>query len=118
MAFVEILYEAAARAGLLVSAEVAGRTVSVGFLCLDENLLDGLVRSAAYTITYPLSQLPTLVQWVAKAAPLWHGVVVARAFTVGRVDWLAIAGHTAYICLWAAAGTVVATRRLRRKLYP
>ena len=60
MAFVEILYAAAARAGLLVSAEVAGRTVSVGFLCLDENLLDGLVRSAAYTITYPLSQLPDL----------------------------------------------------------
>jgi lipooligosaccharide transport system permease protein len=67
---------------------------------------------------YPLSQLPTVVQWLAKAAPLWHGVVVARAFTTGTVEWLAVAGHTAYICLWAAIGTAVATRRLRRKLYP
>ena len=43
-----------------MSAEVAGRTVSVGFLCNDENLLEGLVRSAAYTMTYPLSLLPEL----------------------------------------------------------
>lgn len=57
---IERLYEAAANAGLLVSAEVAGRAVSVGFLCIDDNLLDGLVRSAAYTITYPLSLLPDL----------------------------------------------------------
>ena len=67
---------------------------------------------------YPLTQLPTVVQWLAKVAPLWHGVVVARAFTVGEVDWLATAGHTAYIALWIVAGTAVATRRLRRKLYP
>ena len=60
MNLIERLYEAAGNAGLLVSAEVAGRTVSVGFLCIDENLLDGLVRSAAYTIPYPLSLLPDL----------------------------------------------------------
>lgn len=66
---IERLYEAAANAGLLVSAEVAGRTVSVGFLCIDENLLEGLVRSAAYTITYPLSLLPDL--------EAGHSVVIA-----------------------------------------
>lgn len=67
---------------------------------------------------YPLTQLPTVVQWFAKAAPLWHGVVVARAFTSGTVEWPAVLGHTAYICTWIVAGTVVATRRLHRKLYP
>ncbi len=67
---------------------------------------------------YPLSQLPTLVQWVAKVFPLWHGVVVARGFTSGNVDWLGTAGHIAFVLAWGVAGMVVATRRLGRKLYP
>jgi lipooligosaccharide transport system permease protein len=67
---------------------------------------------------YPLSQLPTVVQWIAKIAPLWHGVTVARSFTTGTVYWPGVLGHVAYIWLWIVAGTVVATRRLRRKLYP
>jgi len=67
---------------------------------------------------YPLSQLPTVVQWLAKAAPLWHGVVVARGFTSGDVDALGTVGHLAYVAAWGVAGGVVATRRLRRRLYP
>lgn len=70
---------------------------------------------------YPLSQLPTAVQWLAKAAPLWHGVVVARAFTVDggpAIDWLQVAGHLAYTVAFTVAGTIIATRRLRERLYP
>lgn len=67
---------------------------------------------------YPLSQLPTFVQWLARAFPLWHGVVVARSFTIGGVDTLETVGHLAYIAAWAVAGTVVAVRRLRGVLYP
>ena len=67
---------------------------------------------------YPLTQLPTVVQWLAKVAPLWHGVVVARGFTTDSVDWVGVAGHLAYVALWAVVGTVVAIRRLHRMLYP
>lgn len=67
---------------------------------------------------YPLSQLPEVVQWLARIPPLWHGVVVARGFTTGDVDWPATVGHLAYIGLWIAAGTFVAVRRMNRKLYP
>ena len=70
---------------------------------------------------YPLSQLPEVVQWVARVFPLWHGVVVARAFTTDAGDEpgvLAIVGHLPYVTLWAVAGTVVAIRRLRARLYP
>lgn len=67
---------------------------------------------------YPLSQLPTAVQWIAKIAPLWHGVVVARGFTTGDVDWLGVAGHLGYASLWVVVGLVLATRRLSGKLYP
>ena len=66
---------------------------------------------------YPLSQLPTAVQWIAKIAPLWHGVVVARGFTTGDVDWVGVAGHLGYVSLWVVAGLVLATRRLSGKLY-
>ena len=67
---------------------------------------------------YPLSQLPTIVQWIAKVFPLWHGVVVARGFTTGNVDWRGVGGHLGYAVLWALVGVLVTTRRLRRKLYP
>ena len=66
---------------------------------------------------YPLSQLPVGVQWVAKATPLWHGVEVARWCTTGGFRWAAAVGHLAYVALWALAGTAVAVRNLRRKLY-
>jgi len=67
---------------------------------------------------YPLSQLPTAVQWVAKAAPLWHGVVVARSFSTGHLEWRGVAGHVAFIAAWAVVGTAIAVRRMQRKLYP
>jgi lipooligosaccharide transport system permease protein len=57
------------------------------------------------------------VQWVAKAAPLWHGVVLARGSTVGGLRPMTAIGHVAYLLLWAGVGTIVATRRLRRVLY-
>lgn len=67
---------------------------------------------------YPLSQLPDVVQWLAKAFPLWHGVVVARSFTVGDVDVAGTIGHLAVVTAWALVGTLVAVRNLRARLYP
>lgn len=67
---------------------------------------------------YPLTQLPEVIQWIARAFPLWHGVVVARGFTAGGLNWAAALGHLAYIAAWAVAGRFIAVRRLRRRLYP
>ncbi len=67
---------------------------------------------------YPLSQLPVVVQWFARAFPLWHGVVVARGFTTGSVDWDGVAVHLAYVLMWAGVGTAISRRRLARRLYP
>ena len=67
---------------------------------------------------YPLAQLPEVVQWFARSFPLWHGVVVARGFTTGSVDWVGVAGHLAYMVLWAVVGTAVSVTRLSRRLYP
>jgi lipooligosaccharide transport system permease protein len=71
---------------------------------------------------YPLSQLPIVVQWVARVFPLWHGVVVARSFTTGLstgdVDWIAVGSHLAYVSVWIAIGTVLSIRNLHRELCP
>ncbi|MBK7024039.1 MAG: hypothetical protein IPH41_11220 [Sulfuritalea sp.] len=54
------LYEVAARAGLLALARVDGRAVPVDFRAPDVVLLDGLVLSHQYTMTYPAAWLPEL----------------------------------------------------------
>lgn len=67
---------------------------------------------------YPLDTMPAAVQWVAMAAPLWHGVVLARSFASGGIEGLSVLGHLAYLLAFAAVGAVAAERRLRRRLYP
>jgi len=57
---VERFYEAAARAGLLVTAQIDGHTVAVEFRAPDETVLDGLALSADYTMRFPASALPAL----------------------------------------------------------
>ena len=54
---------------------------------------------------------------MAKSPPLWPGVVVSRGFSTGQVDWPCAAAHLGYVALWVVAGTAIATRRMRGKLY-
>lgn len=66
---------------------------------------------------FPVDQLPLALQVLAKVAPLWHGIQICRGLTLGTIDALGAAGHTAYLLLWAGAGLAAAhvtfTRRLR-----
>ncbi|EPB8979159.1 head-tail joining protein [Pseudomonas aeruginosa] len=57
---IEDFYDAAARSGLLVDAEVDGQTVAVDFRSPDETVLDGLALSTDYTMRFPASALPSL----------------------------------------------------------
>ena len=75
----------------------------------------GLNTGGAFS---PLSRLPTVVQWVAKVFPLWHGVVVARGLTTGGLAWGDALGHLGYAAVWVVVGCVVSTRRLAVRLCP
>ncbi len=57
---IEDFYDAAARSGLLVDAEVDGQTVAVDFRSPDETVLDGLALSTDYMMRFPASALPSL----------------------------------------------------------
>lgn len=96
---------------LAVGAEVDGAFAAIQRFVLIPLFLFG----GAF---YPLEQLPEVVQWVARAAPLWHGVVVARGLTTGGVEPLAALGHLSYAALWAVVGAAIAVRRLTGRLCP
>jgi lipooligosaccharide transport system permease protein len=69
---------------------------------------------------FPLSQLPGWLRPIAYATPLWHGVALCRALSLGtglRADLLGSLGHVAYLAALAAIGIWAGARTYRRRLY-
>jgi lipooligosaccharide transport system permease protein len=65
---------------------------------------------------FPVSQLPAALRPVAYITPLWHGVDLSRHLALGRASFLGSLAHVAYLLLWAAVGTAIATVTYRRRL--
>jgi lipooligosaccharide transport system permease protein len=66
---------------------------------------------------FPVSQLPAWLQPTAYATPLWHGVALCRALSLGTVTVGGALTHTGYLALMAAAGVAAGNRTYRRRLY-
>ena len=66
---------------------------------------------------YPISQLPGWLQAVIKVLPLWHGVELARGFSVGGGPASETLIHVVVLLLWSAVGSLLAYRFIRRRLY-
>ncbi len=67
---------------------------------------------------FPLSQLPGWLRPVAYATPLWHGVALCRALSLGtRLGALVVLGHVAYLAGLAAIGIWAGGRAYARRLY-
>jgi lipooligosaccharide transport system permease protein len=64
---------------------------------------------------YPLSVYPPLVQNLTRFSPLYHGVEIIRALTLGRFDW-SLAGHVGFLLVMGAIGVTVAARRIEKLL--
>src|SRR5207245_7912234 len=65
---------------------------------------------------FPVSQLPALVRPVAYVTPIWHGVELCRGLALGTSSVAAVAGHVAYLLVWAAVGTGLALLSFKRRL--
>jgi lipooligosaccharide transport system permease protein len=65
---------------------------------------------------FPITNLPEVLQWVAMATPLWHGVDLTRMLTLGQVDGAAAAVHLAYLVTLVVVGWWWSVRRLTRRL--
>jgi lipooligosaccharide transport system permease protein len=68
---------------------------------------------------FPLSQLPAGLRALAVAMPLWHGVALCRAFSLGTAagDPVGMLGHVTYLAVLAAVGIWAGGRTYRRRLY-
>jgi lipooligosaccharide transport system permease protein len=63
----------------------------------------------------PADTYPAPLQAAVGITPLYHGVELLRGFTTGVVGW-AMLLHAAYLAVMAAAGLVLAARRMSRLL--
>jgi lipooligosaccharide transport system permease protein len=104
--------------GLAVAAPVHGYSASIqidGYLAL-------LFRFAVIPMAlfsgafFPVESLPVGLRALAYALPLWHGVDLCRAATLGVAPAWSIPGHLLYLIAWAAAGFLLALHRFQRRL--
>jgi lipooligosaccharide transport system permease protein len=64
---------------------------------------------------YPLDVYPDVFQVLTQLSPLYHGVQMIRALTLGYFD-VNLFGHVAYLLTMGAIGATIASRRLEKLL--
>jgi lipooligosaccharide transport system permease protein len=110
---------AALLTGLAVAAPMTAFTASI----TTESLLPivlrlGVVPMSLFSgVFFPLPLLPSGLRLAAEVLPLWHGVDLCRAATLGvHLPASTLLIHLAVLALWAGAGWVLALRRFHRRL--
>jgi lipooligosaccharide transport system permease protein len=77
----------------------------------------GIVPMSLFSgVFFPVESLPAALRALAYASPLWHGVDLSRAATLGVAPEWSATGHVLYLAAWAAGGWWLAYRRFRRRL--
>jgi lipooligosaccharide transport system permease protein len=78
----------------------------------------GVMPSYLFSGTFfPVDELPSALQWAAKATPLWHGVDLCRDLTTGRASLGESLVHVAYLAALLVVGLWYARRRFERRLH-
>jgi lipooligosaccharide transport system permease protein len=120
-AWVVLAYPAALLTGLAFAAPIAAWAVTVKVETSFNYIFRfGLIPLMLFSGTFfPLSQLPAGLRALAYATPLWHGVALCRAFSLGTAasDPLGMLGHVAYLVTLAGVGIWAGGRTYRRRLY-
>ncbi len=119
-AWVVLAWPAAALTGLAFAAPIAAWAVTV----TSENSFAYMFRFGMMPLMlfsgtfFPLSQLPGWLRLLAYATPLWHGVALCRALSLGSgIGLLGALGDVAYLAVLAAAGIWAGARTYRKRLY-
>jgi lipooligosaccharide transport system permease protein len=107
---------------LLIGLAVTTPVFAYSSWVSSDNYLSLLFRFAVIPMSlfagvfFPVESLPVGLRWLAYVSPLWHGVDLCRAATLGTApDWSA-PGHLLYLGAWAVGGWLLARLRFRRRL--
>ena len=65
---------------------------------------------------FPIANLGTFLEWVAKLTPLWHGVNLTRMLCLDHLDWSTALVNTGVLVLVLVPGWWLAIRTLTRRL--
>jgi len=77
----------------------------------------GMVPMSLFSgVFFPVESLPLPLEWVAYALPLWHGVDLTRAATLGVAPAWSATGHVLYLAAWIVVGWFLARRQFTRRL--
>jgi lipooligosaccharide transport system permease protein len=66
---------------------------------------------------FPVTRYPTGLQWLIEITPLYQGVALERALSLGDLDWTLVL-RAAYLVTMGVVGVRLAGRRLRLLLQP
>ena len=98
-------------------AGMAATTFMRSFVDFDKVTL-ALIPLFLFSATFfPLSRYPAALEWLVRATPLYHGVALVRALTLGDVRWSLLV-HVVYLALVGMAGLRITAARLGRLLQP
>ena len=117
-AWAPLALPAALLTGLATATPVYAFTAAVR----QENRLPLLFRFVVVPLTlfsgvfFPVDGLPAVVRPLAWLSPLWHGVELCRAATLGTGAPLWPVLHVGYLAVWAVVGFVLVRTILTRKL--
>jgi lipooligosaccharide transport system permease protein len=109
---------AAVLTGMAFSAPVAAFSATTkndaGFAALFRFVVTPLFLFGG--VFFPVRQLPPVLEQLAYATPLWHGVALSRGLSLGTSTAGGVLLHVAYLSAWIAVGGWLAARAYHRRL--
>ncbi|MFJ4686695.1 ABC transporter permease [Streptomyces sp. NPDC088789] len=106
----------------LLTPGAAGPTMAFAASIRNDGYFELLIRFVVIPTTlfagvfFPVGELPDGFRQLAHASPLWHGVELCRAASLGTPPAWPVAWHIGYLLLWAVAGWICAEAAFRRRL--
>jgi lipooligosaccharide transport system permease protein len=113
---------AALPVALLVGLATAAPVFAYSATIKTDGMFAVLFRFAVIPMTlfagvfFPVDSLPLAARVLAYASPLWHGVELTRAATLGTPTAWGVWAHVGYLVAWSVAGYLLATYRFTRRL--
>jgi lipooligosaccharide transport system permease protein len=108
--------------GALVGFAVAAPTFAYASSIRSDSYLAilfriGMIPMSLFSgVFFPVESLPAVLRWLAYALPLWHGVDLSRAATLGIAPAWSITGHLVVLAAWGGVGWWLACRQFGRRL--